>query len=246
MKPFVTAVLPLHNHACWVQDAIWSVVRQGYRPLQIVVVNDGSTDDSRDKVLALMKSPKQLNNVFLGTVEDLKIALLDYPAARGPSFARNQGIKYAWPETDIFALLDADDLYEQGKISKSVAKLCQSELIGMVYTDYDTLNPQGLRLRQYKEPYSRERLMADCHINCDSLVKKKAFDDVGLFDESLRVCEDFHMWARLTERYVAAHIAESLLTIRVGEHSSSSTVSKETWQKCYQKVMDVFRRSVGP
>lgn len=246
MNPFVTAVLPLHNHEDFVQDAVWSVVRQGYRPLQIVVVNDGSTDGSRDRVIEIMKSPKQLGNVFLGQIEYLKIALLDYQTARGPSFARNMGIKYAFPETDIFAFLDSDDVYRPGKIALSVAKLVDNPLAGVVYSDYETLNPKtGYAGREYKEPYSKERLLRECVVNCNSLVKKEVFSKMGLFDVGLRVCEDYDVWLRASDLCMVLHIPEPLVQLRIGERSATSTVAKETWEKCYARVMEKTRQRMG-
>lgn len=242
MNPRVTAVVPLHNHAQWVGGALASIAQQDYRPLRIIVVDDGSTDNSRDEVLSFLQEiqlPEVQEEpwVALGKLSgfDLDVLLGSFKVAGGPAAARNWGIKVGWPETDYFAFLDSDDEYLPGKISESVRRF--SPEVGVVYSDYDTFRPDGLRLRQYKEPYNRYRLLAECIINCDSLVSRAALEKVGLFDEELRCVEDYDLWLRLTEHFTAEHIAEALVAIRVGPHSSSTTVSAERWNQCHQRVI---------
>lgn len=246
MTPTVTVVIPCHNHCGWINDAIDSVARQDYDAKRVIVVDDGSTDGSTKAVVDRLYRPKAPEKqgepwVALGQVHThgkMDLFIHRFPQARGPAFARNWGIKNGWEGTDIFGFLDSDDLYEPGKLTKSVAKFLQApDHIGAVYSDFDTLRPDGLRLRQYKEPFDKLRLTRECLVNCDSLVSKKALETVGLFDEDLRVCEDFDLWLRVADQYVLAHIAESLVTVRVGEHSSSATIPSERWQRDYARVM---------
>lgn len=246
-EPIVTTVIPLHNHDKWVIDSITSVASQDYNPSasRIVVVDDGSKDNSLDAVKSILEAGtvKKIHesNGFVqwyGKVKryDTPLILAHFDDGHGPSFARNVGMKISWEGTDIFAFLDSDDMYCQGKISKSVEKFVTYPKIAVVYSDYDTLNSNGLHLRQYKEPYSRKRLLEECIVNCDSLISKESIEKVGMFDESMRVCEDYQLWVRLSEHYMMMHIPESLVTIRVGEHSSSNQISKEVWNECYRKV----------
>lgn len=248
MKPRVTAVIPCHNHEEWVEDAIFSVGKQSYPNLQIVVVDDGSKDRSAHYVRNCIVSPQKERAIIRGKLimYNTPITVLQFKDGHGPSFARNRGISYAWENTDIFAFLDADDMYEPGKIEKSVNKIMEDpSVIGGVYSDFDTLNPvTGLRLRQYKEPYCRFRLIQECIANCDSLVTKEALAYAGGFDESMRVCEDYMLWVSIAERFLICHLPESLVTIRVGDHSSTSSVPKETWEACWQKVAQRTRRSL--
>lgn len=248
-QPQVTVVIPVHDHMDWVFEAVESAARQDYRPLRIVVVDDGSTDGSADAVARQLyrpKGPSQQGEPWacLGQLTKWKVDVLvhRFKDARGPSFARNWGMKAAWEGTDVFAFLDSDDLYEPGKISKSVARFLDAPgLVGAVYSDYDTLRPDGLRVREWKEPYSRQRLLQECIVNCDSLVSKEAIDAVGGFDDTLRVVEDYDLWLRLSEKFLISHVPESLVTVRVGEHSSTSRVQTETWRRCYARVFEKLR-----
>lgn len=253
-QPLVTAVIPLHNHRDWVRDAVQSVATQDYPRKRIVVVDDGSTDRGHHVVLDGLTDPKirlaehrDDRQFVTGTWADTGVEtyVLRFPEAHGPAFARNRGMELLPCETgdDLFAFLDSDDVYEPGKIAKSVAEFARYPgRVGVVYSDYDTLRPDGLRLRQFKEPFTRERMLVECLPNCDSLISARAVAEVDGFDEDLRVCEDLDFWLRVSEKYLVSHLPESLVTIRVGQHSSTSTVRSEVWQACYRKVMEKARQ----
>lgn len=249
----VTAVIPVHNHENWVFDAVESVASQDYRPLRIVVVDDGSTDNSTHAVLKHLYKPRQPEKqgepwVAMGKLPqwDVDVMVQRFSQAHGPSFARNWGFRVGWDGTDLFAMLDSDDVYLPGKIARSVAKFQEApDHIGIVYSDYDTVRPDGLRVRQYKEPFDRARLLQECIINCDSLISKKALNDCGVFDEQLRVAEDYDLWLRVTEQFMAVHLPEPLLLIRVGMHSSTSTVPSETWKQCYARVFQKVHERIN-
>jgi glycosyltransferase involved in cell wall biosynthesis len=252
--PMVTVVIPCHNHGHWVFDAIISAAKQDYPKdkLRIVVVDDGSTSNPLDKAIEDRVNMFAPNTPVLTlgswskfpdgskalrfTVCDVPVIAVCRPEAGGPSVARNVGIDVGKDGTEVYAFLDADDMYHRSKLRESITKFKLSDQIGVVYSDYDTLRADGLRIREHKEPFSRERLAAECIVNCNSLVLAKAIHDCGKFDEEMRVCEDYDLWMRISEKFVIAHVPESLVTIRVGEHSSSSTVKTEIWQQNWQRV----------
>lgn len=253
-NPLVTAIIPVCNHEKWVEQAIMSIVDSTYQNKRIVVVDDGSTDDSVSKIIKLSDwvdvnyngdEPKFIKK---GNIKGISILFAGFSKNYGPSTSRNYGIKTGWEGTDLFAFLDSDDWYEPSKIEKSV-KIWQKfpNIIGVVYSDYTTINPYtGVQERQYKEPYSQIRLMQECIINNDSVVSKAALEKCGLYDENLRVCEDYQLWCNLSLRgFMAIHIAESLINIRVGNHSSTNSVSKEIWNQCYAQVLKNIRLNYG-
>lgn len=239
-QPKVVAVIPCHNHAQWINEAIDSILAQTYSCEGIVVVDDGSTDNSLE-VLTRRFTEYQTgaDNVFLGYIDNqMPMCVLRFDTAGGPSKARNEGIKRGWA-ADYFALLDSDDIYRPTKIEQSIHIFSQDpDNIGVVYSDYTTFNMEGLCIRQYKEPFSRQRLLQECIVNCDSVISKKAIQKCGLFDEQMRVCEDFDAWVRISEQFLICHIPESLVDIRVGSHSATSTVSNPIWQNNYRRVFE--------
>lgn len=251
--PLVTAVVPCHNHQNWVGEALDSLLAQDYPKdrLRIIVVDDGSTDKSVDMVRARLPKPDIYAapgiEQYSGVLDGVALMHVATEKARGPAAARNLGIRIG-KDTELYALLDSDDIYKPRKISRSVEEYLKNpQHIAVVYSDYETFSGiNSWRLPQYKEPYSRERLLHECIVNCDSIISKKALEEVGLFCEELRTVEDYDLWLRISEKYMMVHIPEILLSIRVGAHSSSSTVTKERWQQNYQKVAErVKDRSMG-
>lgn len=256
-EPHVAGIIPVHNHRRWVGDAISSMCRQTHKNLSIVVVNDGSTDGSEGAVLLCMQNCYEVTNPgdeaagikrYAGSTKENNLALhlISRKEAKGPAAARNLGMSFATKETSFFAFLDSDDMYEPSKIEKSLARFQKNPLLGCVYSDFDTLSiDTGVKLRQWKQSFSREELLRECGINCDSVVSKAAMEFTGGFPSDMRTCEDYATWVFLSERFLISHIPESLVTIRVGKHSSTATVPNELWQQCYRKVFEKMRERAG-
>ncbi len=237
--------MPSFNHEKFVKDSLTSLATQTYKNLRIVNCDDCSTDNTFEKTKSLCdnleKMPVEaeepaelLQGKFLG----IPIILARFKENHGPSAARNFAIKCGWAGTDYFALLDSDDWYEPTKIEKSLHYFQKyPNIVGCVYSDYTTVNVQtGLTCRVFGYPYSREIFNNQCIINCDSLVSKAAIEKCGLFPENMRVAEDYMFWSNILRHYIACHIPESLINIRVGRHSSTDTVSKETWEQSVYAV----------
>jgi glycosyltransferase involved in cell wall biosynthesis len=245
MSPRVVGVVPLFNHRSWVADAVLSLVRQTYRLERVWVVNDGSTDGSEASVFALMDVEpihETINGLWVvhSEVEGVPVSLVNLPSPTGPANARNVGIRLGWPQADLFALLDSDDLYMPTKVEKSVREWLRGPAeIGVIYSDFTTVNSAGGRCRQYKQPYSRDELLRQCIINCDSLVSRAALEYAGGgFPAHLRVCEDMALWLKLSNRFVAVHLAESLVDIRIGDHSSTARVAQDRWREDYRRAFE--------
>lgn len=257
MPERVTAVIPLHNHRDWVWQAAESFARQSHGDKALVVIDDGSTDGSRDAVLSRLYRPQRVlirglggpgapePECHRGVVPNTGVPalVLGYAEARGPAFARNRGVEIglglAEFRADYFAFLDSDDLYLPGKVARSLGAFRKHKHVGVVYSDYETFRaaPEGvLRVREFKEPFCARRLTRDCIVNCDSLVSRAAMEYSGGFDEQLRVAEDYDLWLRLSEKFPFWHLPEALVAVRVGGHSSTDTVPGEVWKSCHQRV----------
>jgi len=236
-NPKVTVIIPCHNHADMVTDAIKSVEMQSYKEVNIVVVDDGSKDNPVKKIQEEFKD------------SDLNIIILQNKNPVGPSAARNMAIRESWDQTDLFMMLDADDLYLQGKILKSVEKFLESpDSIGIVYTDAIIKNINTkTEVHEFRQPFSRDALEMECIVSNTPLVSKAAIESSGGYDESMRTCEDWDLWLRITESFVAVHIPEELHVYHVTGKNSSDTVSKEVWQQNWTKIHQRIqqRRNAG-
>jgi len=230
--PTVTVIIPCHNHADMVGDAIDSVTVQSYRPMQIVVVDDGSTDNP----IGIIHSKKEST--------DIPITFIKNNTALGPSAARNIAIETMWEKTDLFMMLDADDLYLEGKVSKSVAKFLEyPEHIGIVYTDAVIKNIHTkTKIHEFRQPFDRLALEKECIISNTPLISKGALSIAGGYDNDMRTCEDWDLWLRITENFVAIHIPETLHVYHVTGKNSSDVVPEEVWQKNWAKIRENIQK----
>lgn len=235
----VGIVIPNHNYGKWIKRALYSVIEEPYPNKQIAVIDDGSTDDS----WAIICKELHLKDIadhkrHEGYIDNIPAIAYRYTKAGGPSRARNTGIKMLWESTHLYGFLDSDDEYLPGKIGKSVEKFAADPMhIGAIYTDYHTINESGDIRREYKEPFSKHRLLQECIVHSACMVNKLALQTCGMYDEEMRTCEDYDLWMRISERFVLIHIPESLMLVRVGSHSSTATVNKEIWEENWKRVM---------
>lgn len=211
----VSVIITTYNRKAFLKEALASVLHQDYKDKEIIVVDDGSTDGSE------------------GVARDLPVRYV-WKENGGISSARNLGISLA--RGDYLAFLDADDLWKKEKLSVQM-RLMGAEGSGISYTDEIWLR-NGRRLNQKKrhQKYSGliyENCLPLCIISPSSaVIKRTIFDEVGLFDESLPVCEDYDMWLRICCRYPVLFVPQPLI-IKQGGHADQLSKSYE--------VMDRYR-----
>ena len=230
IRPTVTVIVPCHNHADMVGEAIDSVIKQDYRPINIAVVDDGSKDNPEPVIRQKIESVKD--------EEGFNIFYIKNESPTGPSAARNKGIQEMWDKSDVFMMLDADDLYLPGKVEKSIEKFLEyPEHIGIVYTDAIIQNINtGTQVHEFRAYFDRQELEKECIISNTPLVSKKALQECGGYDEEMRTCEDWDLWLRITESFIAIHIPEALHVYHVTGKNSSDIVSQETWRENWGKI----------
>lgn len=222
--PRVTVIIPCHNHADMLPNALRSVFIQDYSSVKICVVDDGSSDNPQ--------------SVLKGLDSGIEITLIRNESPTGPSAARNIAIDKMWNDTDLFMMLDADDLYLQGKIRKSVEKFLEyPEYTGIIYTDAVIKNINtGTEVHEFRTHFDREELEKECIISNTPMVSKMAFDRCGGYDVDMRTCEDWDLWLRITENFMAIHIPETLHVYHVTGKNSSDVVPQEVWQENWAKI----------
>jgi glycosyltransferase involved in cell wall biosynthesis len=239
--PVVSVIICNYNYGQWINGAVKSAAAQDYPNKQIIIADDASSDESFEVVNSIcdkgmfLDSEDDEKKVFTNYINNVPLIYIKIKNNGGPSRARNIGIKYAWDTSHLFAILDADDAFIQGKLSKCVAKILESpEVIGAVYTDYVHMTPDNIFSYESKEPYSRERLIQDCIVHSGCVISKLALAKVGLYNEELRTCEDYNLWLKISNYFIITHIPEFLHIVRLGQHQSSHTIDQERWQRDYQ------------
>ena len=253
-NPTVVVLIACYNDEEYISKSIESAFKQDYEgPLTICVVDDGSTDRSFEIARNFFTDTKQLSDTYkqqsvlfqdgMGHDGNIKYVVMQKPNG-GPSDARNWGIGYTWPHADAYAILDADDEIYENKVSVCIEVIKQDmSMIGVVYGDYDTYHTETKKtIREFKEPYSRRRLVEECIVHSGAVISKKALSDTeeetGFYDKTMRTCEDYDLWMRISEKYVIAHVPESLTRVRITGDNSSFIVNKGVWEQNWAKVRD--------
>ena len=266
--PLVTVVIANYNYGQYIETAIGSALNQNYPgPLQICVVDDGSTDDSWEKIQNIVdtdttkKDDLEIAEKVIVRPDDYEVRVIAIKRPNGgASVSRNTAINYTCEETHAFAILDADDEYYLNKVSRMVQKLLEDPAkIGVVYADYDIhdLNT-GKIVREYKQPYSKDVLMGECIVHSNALINKLAFaatnEETGFYDVNLHgpatgefigCSEDYDLWLRISEQFMIVHIPESLAKANITGHNQTTNVTSEIFYNNFEYMMSKMRKRMN-
>jgi glycosyltransferase involved in cell wall biosynthesis len=220
----VSVIMPAYNVERYITEAIKSVLNQTYQNYEIIVVDDGSIDNTRQVLDEFLSSKGFQIEETNGrntqyAIRNTRIRYF-YQQNQGPAVARNRGVREA--NGEYIAFLDADDLWLPQKLEKQMNKFKKDSEYGLIHTNRIRIdlngNPQLTKQRVIPEGQIFEELLKGNFICCSSvLVKKSCFDVVGLLDESKEVnkAEDYDMWLRIAYRYKCGFINLPLVKYRV-------------------------------
>lgn len=217
--PRISVIIPTHNRADFLSQAIDSVLDQSLPAAELIVVDDGSTDDTA--------------SLLAGYGDRLRVIRQEN---RGPAAARNSGIRVS--SASFLAFLDSDDWFAPDKLAiQHPAMLARPDLL---ISHTDEIWYRGGKLLNQKKKHGRPggSIFAQCLPLCvvgmsTVMVRREFFDVVGLFDEELPCCEDYDLWLRAAIRLPFLKINEPL-TIKQGGRSDQVSA-------LYRLGMDRFR-----
>lgn len=193
----ISIIIPSYNRENLLLKAIDSLVAQTYRYFEIIIVDDGSTDNTR-------RSLKKYHDDRIRYV---------YQGNRGPAAARNRGIIEA--RYSLFAFLDSDDWFAPEKLETQLAHMQEEPHYLISHTD-EIWYRQGKLLNQKKRHhkpggYIFPRCLELCTVSMSTvMVRRELFDAIGLFDETLPCCEDYDFWLRASIEHSFLKIDEPL------------------------------------
>jgi len=214
----ISIIIPTYNRKLFLIHAIDSVLNQTYQNLELIIIDDGSSDKSIEyikKKYPSIKIYKQFN--------------------KGVSSARNKGIKIS--SNNWIAFLDSDDRWHPRKLEMQINYLVKNPKYKICHTDEIWIR-KGIRINQHKKHKKYGGFIFDkclnlCRISPSSvIIHKDVFNKTGLFNEKLPVCEDYDLWLRITAKFPVLYLDEKL-TIKYGGHLNQ--LSKKYWG------MDRFR-----
>jgi glycosyltransferase involved in cell wall biosynthesis len=203
-KPLVSVIIPSYNSAGFVVPAVESAFAQTYSPVEVIVVDDGSTDNTRERLVPWNDRVRYV-----------------YQPNGGLSKARNRGIKEA--RGDLIAFLDADDQWLPSKLDKQWERLRTNPQAPLVHTDlYQLREPAGDRVYAYR---NRGRFSGHCYAEFFSgnsivpstvMITRRCLEEVGRFDEEIRGAstQDFDLWFRVARHFPLSYVGEPLVLYR--------------------------------
>ncbi len=214
----ISVIIPTYNRAHTLSRALGSVLAQTHPADEVVVIDDGSTDNTVKLIQDSYPNVKLIQQ-----------------QNRGVSAARNSGIRAC--SSEWIALLDSDDEWLPDKLNKQLALVSQRPEYKIVHSDEIWIR-NGVRVNQMKKHTKKGGwIFQDCLPLCAispsaAMIRRALFDEVGLFDETLPACEDYDLWLRITSQYPVLYCDEPLIN-KYGGHDDQ--LSRKHWG------MDRFR-----
>jgi glycosyltransferase involved in cell wall biosynthesis len=224
MSDLVSVIIPTYNRAKYIGEAIESVLAQTYSPIEIIVVDDGSTDNTCEIVAKYEPRVRYVyqNNAWCGA-------------------ARNNGIRLATGKYTAF--LDSDDLWLPEKLERDVEFLENHPKIGVVYSNCEFINAEGQVIKQQRRQslngwITSELLQSNPIITCTLTVRSEILRVVGGFREEREISEDWELWVRLSTRTQFAHL--DCITAQKRDHPANIISDAKAIERSSALVTKVF------
>lgn len=216
--PLVTIVIPAYNHGRYLAEAVNSVLAQDHLPLELIVLDDGSTDDT-PAVLAQLKG--------------------DFVRERHLNMGQARTLEKGWAmaKGSILAYLSADDTLAPGAVSAAVAALVADPHAVATYCDYHLLDPQSRTVRPVQAPpYDYRTMFTDvvCLPGPGAFFRRDAYERAGPWDARLRQMPDYDFWLRLGLQGHFIRIERPLAGFRV--HDGSQSFAPTTPERAAEPV----------
>jgi glycosyltransferase involved in cell wall biosynthesis len=220
-SPKVAVIIPCYNRKKYIQETVNSVLSQTYSDIELICVDDGCTDGTRE---------------ILNSYGD-RITVLEHQGRvnKGQSAAINLGIQSS--ESDYVSVLDSDDLFAPEKLEYQVKYLEEHPEIGYMYSNGYTIDGNGNKLFKifpdgYIAPNDPETVLLECPLGTPSgyLVRRMVFDQAGYFDESFRSSQDHDMAIRLAEVSQIGYLNDVHWYKREHSDSLSNLQAERRWR----------------
>lgn len=224
--PVVSVITPTYNRAGLVVEAARSVLAQTFEQFEMWIIDDGSTDDTRERLEPLLADPR-LHYV--------------YQENQGQSVARNNALARARGEFICF--LDSDDSWLARKLELQLAVFRTRPEVDIVYGDYIFLDGAGIEIDQpnmkrYSGHITAQMLQDNCVSMNTTMARRRCFDEMGGMSGKRRVADDYDLWLRFSARFQFYYLPETLARYRIMENQLSS--DKQSRFEANEEIIEEF------
>ncbi|PIQ84097.1 MAG: hypothetical protein COV75_04030 [Candidatus Omnitrophica bacterium CG11_big_fil_rev_8_21_14_0_20_63_9] len=222
--PLVSVIIPTFNRAAMLREALESALRQTVKNIEVIVIDDGSTDDT----FQVAQAAGDKVRYFL-------------QPNQGVAAARNRGIREA--RGRYVAFLDSDDLWLPNKLERQIDYFRAHREVGLLYTrmwSYDVADPEKRQLEPKTVAKTFDALLNGPNTVTSStvMVRRECFDLVGVFNPLLRASEDHELWLRIARRFPIAFLDEALAIYR--RHKKSINADHATLYEGYRGFYEIL------
>lgn len=234
-SPEVSVVIACYNYGRYMAGCVESVLSQTYRDFEVVIVNDGSTDESDGEILRFLP--------------DARIRYVRQANA-GQAGAKNTGIGHS--RGRYVAFLDADDRWDARKLEKQLP-LFSDPRVGVAFSRSRFIDEGGREIpfvhrSKHLRPRSgsvAKHLLFDNFVPfSSSVVRRACFERAGAFDETLPMAIDWDLWLRISLEFDFAFVDEELISYRSG-HRGQMSGAVEVRHACIDRIVERFLRENG-
>lgn len=221
----VSVIIPTYNRAGIIKKSIDSVLSQTYDDLELIIVDDGSTDETKE---------------LISSYKDNRIKYYSYMSNKGVVYARNYGMKMA--SGDYIAFQDSDDIWHKDKLEKQIKAMEKDDSVGFCYSrmQYTLDSNSRIVLPQYDVEVNSMsgdifgKLLYDNLVACPCLImKKECYDKIGGYDAQFTALEDYDYALRLAKEYKALFLDDILVDANMSSGGVSSNSTNYLVSSCY-------------
>ena len=197
----VSVIIPFYKNKEWLRSAIDSAVKQTYKQIEIIVINDGS--------------PENIDDIIYNYQEKL---IYFYQTNSGPASARNKGIKIS--KGDYIAFLDSDDLWKPNKVEMQLKGMIKNDFLWS-HSSYELFSESKELIKTINLEYYDKNIfpliLTSCKIATPTImIKREVLDsEFMMFDETQRFGQDSLLWIKISARYPIYYLSESLVKVRI-------------------------------
>ena len=233
--PLVSVVIPAYNRALYIRRTIDSVLNQTYPHVELIVVDDGSTDGTLE--------------ILQAYAAEGALTLLQHPggANRGQSASLNLGLEHI--RGDYISLLDSDDMFAETKFARLVPFLESHPEVGLVYSNGHAVDSDDQALYEmlpadHVEQNDPNRVLLDCYflLPQNAVVRRSVFEQAGRFEAQFRSAQDHDMLIRIAEITTMAYVPEHLFFYRRHDDSISGKHQDLRWRTGFEILRRARKR----